>query len=344
MRIGLLINEIDGEGGIQKDYKILFDLFCSKDIEAYLFVLYPPQLLEINDKNIIFLKGITFIDKGLYLNYKLNRMGNFDLFLVNAEYMRPFLPKKINYYITVHNTWSSKIKSGIRGWVREEGIKKKYRYENLIGISKGVLDDIADTLHIPIKSKTVIYSPHDILSVRTLGKKEIEINGDYIIGIGGLQKNKRFDMLIRIYNDLIPKYPNLQLVIIGKGPERENIEQLISSLHLEEKVRLLGFKENPYPYIKNARLLISSSFSEGLPRVLVEALILNTPIVSTFSSKGIKEIMTGELEEFIAHRDDNEKLLEVILKALESYPTITDSMYDRFDINNVFKAYMELVQ
>jgi len=343
MKIGLLINKIDTHGGIQKNYRLLYELFKNKGFEVYLFVLHRPKLISVDDPNIIFLKGFTQIEKGIYLNYKLKKLGDFDLFLVNAEYMRKYLPFN-NYFITVHNTWSSKMKSGLRGWVKKQKLKSKYYNEDLIGISKNVLEDITHTLHIPVKSKTVIHAPHNIKLVRELANEKIDINGEYIIGVGGLQKRKQFDMLIRAFNNTLTHYPNLNLLIIGKGSEKNSLEQLIKSLNLEKKVQLLGFRENPYPYIKNAKLLVSSSFSEGLPRVIVEALILGTPVVSTHSSDGVLEVMTNELQAYVVPKDDEQKLFEMMNSALRTYPEITPKIYAKFDQETIFSQYMELIQ
>ena len=340
MRVGLLINEIDGEGGIQKNYRLWHNMFLEKGDESFLFVLKRPYLTKIKDKNVIFLdKKYNFLN-GIELNKKIKEIGKFDLFIVNAEYMRPFLPKNLNYYISVHNTWSRTIfnKQGLKKYLRYKKIEKKYKNERLIGISKAVLDDITNILKIPVKSKKVIYAPHDIKKVRELAD-EFDVNDDYIVAVGGLNKRKNYELLIKTYSKL---NTTSKLFIIGKGKEEKNLKNLIKKLNLEHRVKLLGFKENPYPYIKNAKLLVSSSISEGLPRVLVEALILNTPIVSTLSSNGIYEVMVDELKNYIA-KIDEEDLLKKINLALENYPKIIPKYYEKFDINNSYKEFLKLI-
>lgn len=340
MKIGLLINKIDTSGGIQKNYKLLYELFKSKGIETYLFVLYQPKLTTIHDQNIIFLKGLCKVDKGLYLNYKLKQLGPFDLFLVNAEYMKKYLPFQ-DYYITVHNTWRIK-RGGYKGWRAKRKLVSKYKDEKLIGISNSVLDNITDNLHIPVQSKTTIYAPHDFKNVHTLADKTFTIPYEYIVAVGGLSKRKNYPLLINSFVKIAKKHPNLHLVIIGTGSEHENLIHLVQTLGLTEKVHFTGFKENPYPYIKNATLLVSSSLSEGLPRVLVEALSLNTPIVSTLSSDGIYEIMQGKLERYIVPKEDQTTLENTILKALEDYPSLDKNDYEKFDIDRIFEKYIQL--
>ena len=93
----------------------------------------------------------------------------------------------------------------------------------------------------------------------------------------------------------------------------KKLQKMIDERGLSDKVIVLGFKKNPYPYIKNAKLLVSSSNSEGLPRSIVEALILHTPVVTTYSSKGIDEVMIDELQNFIVPKNQQDKLANKIL-------------------------------
>lgn len=341
MKIGLLINKIDTEGGIQKNYKLLYELFKSKGIDTYIFVLHPPKLIQIKDKNIIFVKGFTTFDKGIYLHYLLKKMEPFNLFLVNAEYMKRYLPFS-NYYITAHNTWTIK-KKGLKGWRRKQKIVSKYKNQNVIGISNSVVDNITNVLQIPVKSKTTIYAPHDFAEVKRLARENVIIPDEYIVGVGGLNIRKRFDLLIQAFSTVSKYYPNLHLVIVGIGKEMNKLQNLANSLNLNEKIHFMGFQENPYPYIKNAKLLVSSSSSEGLSRVIVEALSLNTPVVATLSSNGIHEIMQNELSKYVVPIDNLKALEQMILNAFEHYPEIHKSYYEKFDINRIFQQYMQLI-
>jgi len=342
MRIGLIINTIDTNGGIQKNYKLWFELLKSKGIETYLFVLKKPKLIEVKDKNIVFLDKKFIFLNGIELYKQIKSIGKFDLFLVNSEYMKKFLPKGLvsNYYITVHNSWAKKvINRGIKGFIRKIRLNAKYKNQKLIGISQSVLDDITKTLQIPVKERKVIYAPHNIKKVRELANEDISFS-NYIVAVGALNKRKNYPLLLEAFSKL--QFKNLKLLIIGEGPEREIIKKKINLLGIEKRVYILGFKENPYPYIKNAEALVLSSFSEGLPRVIVEALILHTPVISTNSSEGLKEIMINDLEQFISSFDTQE-LKEKIELALKRYPQIDKRLYQKFDIEYSFKKIMELI-
>lgn len=343
MTIGLLINNIDTNGGIQKNYRLLYELFKSKGHDVFLFVLNKPKLVDIEDENIIFLEGKYLFQKGKNLRKHIKSIGEFNLFIVNAVKLKKYLDNQ-NYIVTVHNTWSKKIVSSnfLKKWKRFRSLEFAFKNENIVGISKGVIDDVDNVLEIKTNSSKTIYAPHNFQLVNSLSEDSIEVEGDYILGLGGLQKRKRFDLLINAFSKILKKNPNLKLVIVGNGSEKEKLDSLVENLGLVKNVYLLGFRENPYPYIKNAKLLVSCSFEEGLPRVLVESLILDTPIVSTESSSSIIEIMSEDLEQFICRVDDEKDLEEKISKALEVYPRITQEHYNKFNQENIYKEYIKL--
>ena len=339
--IVLLVKSIKGNGGIQKNYYLWFKIFKERGHNVYLFVLENDN--KTNEERIITLKGYTFFQKALHLNNLLKRIGNIDLFLINTEYMRKYINKKFlkNYYITVHNTWEIKNRKGLRKFFFMRKMYSKYKNQPLIGISKSVINNITNNLKIPIKKSVVIYAPHDFKLIKNLASKPVS-EKDFIVAVGGLQHRKRYDVLINAFNLIKDKIP-YNLLIIGEGPEKEKLQKTILSLNLENRIKLLGFKENPYPYIKNAKLLALSSESEGLPRVVVESLILKTPVVVTNSSEGIFEVMKDELKHFVVEKNNVERFAFKMLEALQSYPEIKETYYEKFNIENCYKKFMELI-
>ena len=141
----------------------------------------------------------------------------------------------------------------------------------------------------------VIYNVIDDCSIR---EKAEEYVSDFsfdektptIVSVGRLSKEKRFDRLIDAHkillNDGIPN----RVLIIGEGDERESLEQIIKAAGVQKTVTLLGFKGNPYPYIKNADLLACSSDYEGFSSFVAEGLILGKAIVTT-ECNGMEELL-----------------------------------------------------
>jgi glycosyltransferase involved in cell wall biosynthesis len=101
-----------------------------------------------------------------------------------------------------------------------------------------------------------------------------------------------------------------------------------------------GFQSNPYPWMRNADLFAMSSDSEGLPTVLIESLILGTPVVSTDCPTGPSEILTGALARFLCPRDNASALAHLIDQALGQYPDISDAALGRFSADHSARQYL----
>ena len=107
--------------------------------------------------------------------------------------------------------------------------------------------------------------------------------------------------LIRAFKEAVKRNPHAVLAILGrngKGDEdaSELLEETIRVNHLEENVFLLGFRGNPYPYLKLADVYVMSSFNEGFPNALVEAMALGIPVISSDCHSGPREILAPETD------------------------------------------------
>ena len=134
--------------------------------------------------------------------------------------------------------------------------------------------------------------PNPILSEQVIKKaRAFQVSYDCftIVSIGRLNSQKGYDLLIEAVARLSSIY-DFELVIIGEGPQKKELEMLIKKLKVENYVKLLGYQENPYPYLKASDLFISSSRTEGYPLVLLEALVLHKAIIAT-NIKGNSEIL-----------------------------------------------------
>ena len=114
--------------------------------------------------------------------------------------------------------------------------------------------------------------------------------GNYICAAGRLIPEKGFDTLIYAFKLVKKLKPELNLLILGEGPERNKLTNLINELQLKDSVILMGWVENPMPYFKHAKACIMSSVKEGFPNVLLQMMVLNTNVISTRCAGGISEI------------------------------------------------------
>ncbi|HDS4959806.1 TPA: CDP-glycerol glycerophosphotransferase family protein [Escherichia coli] len=103
----------------------------------------------------------------------------------------------------------------------------------------------------------------------------------YFITLGRLSVEKDQQKLINAFCRLQKLYPNIELLILGDGPLKIDLQRQIITLGLEKSVHLLGRISNPFPLLKRADCFVLSSNHEGQPMVLFEAMILDKPIIST---------------------------------------------------------------
>ena len=191
--------------------------------------------------------------------------------------------------------------------------------------SFGVAQDLSQISGLPSSHIKVLPNPIVSDEIQKLSNTSVEDpwlkenSLPIIIGVGELCARKDFATLIRAFSLLLPKKPS-RLLILGEGRQRHKLEALIKELGLVDKVRLPGFVKNPFPYIKRASVLVLSSTCEGLGVVLVEALALETPAVSTDCPSGPREILQdGKVGPLVPVGDEN-AMAQAILRVLESPP------------------------
>ncbi|TXH69276.1 MAG: glycosyltransferase family 4 protein [Thiothrix sp.] len=135
-----------------------------------------------------------------------------------------------------------------------------------------------------------IYNPVMTDLVHQRAKENISLELPFILAVGRLNHLKRFDRLIDAYAQAKIS-EKCQLVILGEGELRQSLEQQINAYGLKDRVLLLGYESNPYKYMTRAEYLVMSSDTEAYPVVLIEALSLGCPVLSTDCPSGPREII-----------------------------------------------------
>ncbi|WP_312690213.1 glycosyltransferase [Kosakonia sp.] len=232
---------------------------------------------------------------------------------------------------------------GLSRWLKHQKIRHTYENRNVIAVSNAVLEDISQQMSIPIRRGEVIHNPFDIPLIQQLAAEPFEMQGqDYIIHVGRFHENKRHDRLLRAYAISNIDAP---LVMMGNGSTAliQQLKTLADELSISDRVMFRGFVPNPYPWIKGARLLTLSSDCEGFGNVLVEAIICNTPPVSTNCPGGPAEILTGPLARGLSAMSD-EGLAKTLADIYNNPPLINGDTIASYGINAICQQYVALAE
>ena len=188
----------------------------------------------------------------------------------------------------VHNDITKVFGSGIKSVIKKKTDKKIYAsYDKLVFVSKDNKDKFEQVYKLD-NSKEVIYNYIDIESVieKSNSQMDIEFEKDTlnIVTVARLVEQKAIDRLINVHSKLMENGLEHKIYVIGDGPEIAKLEKLIQEKKVSNSFKLLGKRENPYPYIKNADCFALLSDFEGYPMVLLEAQILEKFIIITDTS------------------------------------------------------------
>jgi len=135
----------------------------------------------------------------------------------------------------------------------------------------------------------VIKNPIYIENVIKKSVEKIDLPSDkkFILSVGRMIHLKGFDLLIKAFKKLNEDY---NLILVGDGPEMKSLKELSINLGIEDRIIFVGYKNNPYPYMKAADACVISSRVEGFPNTLLQMMTLNDKVISTLCAGGIKEI------------------------------------------------------
>ena len=205
---------------------------------------------------------------------------------------------KLDVYLTAKN------------WVAQQILNKAYK---IVAVSNALNEKI----------KTKYYFEKGVVIPNSIAAKTIEIEYaaelffKYCIAVGRLVKLKQFDKLIDTYctSDL-PKR-EIHLVILGEGEEKERLEKQIERLQMGKFIHLLGFKNNVFSYVTNAKFLVLTSKYEGFSMVILEALFAGTPVVSFDCETGPGELVQNEHNGLLVKNQDFKALQDAIERMVD---------------------------
>ncbi len=221
-----------------------------------------------------------------------------------------------------------------------------YRFKHIVAVSNSTAEMIKN--YLP-NIDGVVMIPNMI------NKPEIEqkagvspYNGSMlrIVSVGRLAPEKHFENIVHAAKALLEADYNFTWHIVGEGPERAKLEQLIAENDLENRIILEGSKTNPYPYMKYADLFVHPSYVESQGLTVLEAMTLGVPCVVTkslgpceFIEDGVNGLLTEQSPESLT-----EKVLEM-LQNKELYQKIKENTHcpEQFAPDTVMKQIEDLI-
>ena len=137
-------------------------------------------------------------------------------------------------------------------------------------------------------------------------EKVAPLEGNRLVSVGRLSKEKGYLDLVKIFNLMVEKHPKWHLDIIGDGPERDNIEEYIKENNLKEKITLHGFQKKNYidKILHRGTLYLMTSYRESFGIVLLEAMSHGIPCIAFSSAEGAREIIENEKNGYLIEDRD----------------------------------------
>ncbi len=228
----------------------------------------------------------------------------------------------------IHTTASVAMQNwnAIKRWRWRRETRRYYHHCDLmVGVSRGVADDIRQMAGLPADRVTAIYNP--IITTETMSALPRLPDHPWlhppgppvVLSAGRLTRQKDFPTLIRAFA-IVAKNRPARLIILGEGKERPALEALIATLGLQQKVALPGHVDDPLAWMAAADLFVLSSIWEGFGNVLAEAMAVGTPVVATDCPHGPREILhDGRLGPLVPMQNPT-ALAEAMVRTLASPP------------------------
>ena len=343
---------LDG-GGAEKVFVVLANRFAALGLRVLLLLnektgVYLNQIspnvritaLEKTNRWSLLFSIISFVRKN---NPKAVISG---LSIPNRKvaFASLFYPRRITTALTVHHYNAAPHKRN------DGGIINKFLYKRVsrvICVSRGIQECFEK--NYGLKNAVTIYNPvvTDDLNKKSSERVDIPVEvqkrrGSTLIAVGRLAPVKDYDTLLKAFKEVL-KQREVSLLILGVGSEEVRLKNLARELGVADKIWFLGFKDNPFSYMKFADLLVLSSRYEGFGNVLAEAMAVGTPVVSTNCFHGPSEILENGKYGLLVPVGGVSELAQAIISTLNR-PTDRKTLITRseqFSDEKIAKKYLE---
>lgn len=193
--------------------------------------------------------------------------------------------------------------------------------DNIIAISEGVKQSLVKNFNLDSSKIQTIYNPSADEKILSLAKEDIDrdliSNRPLIVSIGRLTKQKDHITLLKAFNKIHSNI-DCNLYIIGEGSERRNLEKFIKNNNIDDKVKLLGYQNNPWKFLSKSNLFVLPSIWEGFGNVIVESMLIGIPVISSDCPSGPREILNNGKSGKLFQVGDYNHLANIIEEIISS--------------------------
>lgn len=197
----------------------------------------------------------------------------------------------------------------------------------VVSLSEMVRQDMVKNYGVKDEKSVTIYNPCYIEEIQKKSLQDFmsakekdfykENKGRIVITAGRLVDQKGQWHLIRAFSEVVKEVTDAKLLILGRGENKEYLEQLISDMVLTENVFLLGYKANPYVYLTNADVFVFPSLFEGLGNIVVECMACALPVISVDCKYGPKELLAPSTDYSSAVRNITEAEYGILIPPVD---------------------------
>ena len=350
------------DGGVEKNLFLIANYFAKNNIKTNIITANLDKEKKFNNKvNFLSPKSYFFKDKNrfyktifcFYLLFKfLVKKKDFLILSFQANIYAIFFAWIFRLdIITRSNTappgWSS-------NYLKRFIFKVFFKYPKKIIVNSNDFKKQIDR-EFNVKS-FCIFNPFDKKNVKKKSSIKTKINffnkkNCNFINIGRMTDQKDQILILKAFNEIKNKL-DFKLIILGKGKNKQSLQNYIKYKNLSKRVKIIGYKKNPYPYIKKADVFILSSKFEGLPNVLLESQYLKKIIISTNCPTGPREILLNGKAGFLFNVGNVKELQKKIYyvtnkknsKNINKKIRLGYLSMDRFNYSKNMKLYLKEVK
>lgn len=358
-QLAIFLPSLEG-GGAERVYVDLANQFVASGISVDMVLAWArgPYLSELDTRIRVIDLGVTSKVQTIpALSRYIRRtppqvlLSAMDTANLVALLARRLSRRRVRLVVSCHVHFSAQIKQGrrLQDWALPWFARLLYPgADRIVAVSRGVALDLAKVLRLPKERIEVIYNPVALDTLRAKAAVHCEHpwlqEGEppVLLSVGRLNSQKDYPTLFRAVANLRQKR-DLRLIALGEGPERAALEQLADEIGISDILDMPGFVDNPYAYMRQARLFVLSSRWEGFGLVIVEAMACGCPVLSTDCPSGPGEILEGGKYGRLTPVGDAAEMARAIEESLDA-PADSEVLATRardFELDRIARMYME---